>query len=127
MEVLVYQTYLLSKAKNGGGLECVEGDDHLDNAIMIVDSLWRMTQLGPLEDITKYLELPFYTVESYNIDGREYLIANGIHLIDSKHELRADDQVVVLDTEDEKYPKTINGFRVNRVANPSNFIVAIKA
>ena len=70
MEVLVYQTYLLLKAKNGGGLECVEGDDHLDNAIMIVDSLWRMTQLGPLEDITKYLELPFYTVESYNIDGR---------------------------------------------------------
>ena len=73
------------------------------------------------------IELPFYTVESYDIDGREYLIANGIHLIDSKHELRAGDQVVVLDTEDEKYPKTINGFRVERVANPSNYIVAIKA
>ena len=73
------------------------------------------------------IELPFYTVESYDVDGREYLIANGIHLIDSKHELRAGDQVVVLDTEDEKYPKTINGFRVDRVANPSNFIVAIKA
>ena len=73
------------------------------------------------------VELPFYTVESYDIDGREYLVANGIHLIDSKHELRAGDQVVVLDTEEEKYPKTINGFRVEKVANPSNYIVAIKA
>ena len=71
--------------------------------------------------------MPFYTVESYDIDGREYLVANGIHLIDSKHELRAGDQVVVLDTEEEKYPKTINGFRVEKVANPSNYIVAIKA
>ena len=73
------------------------------------------------------VELPFYTVDSYDIDGREYLVANGIHLIDSKHELRAGDQVVVLDTEEEKYPKTINGFRVEKVANPSNYIVAIKA
>ena len=55
------------------------------------------------------------------------MIANSIHLIDGKHKLRAGDQVVVLGAEDEKYPKTINGFRVEKVANPSNYIVAIKA
>ena len=69
MEVLVYQACLLLKAKNGGGLEYADEDYNLAKAVSIVDSMWRMTQLGPLEDITKYLELPFdlpsYPSETY--------------------------------------------------------------
>lgn len=72
------------------------------------------------------VELPFYPVEEYQVDGKDYLVANSVHLIDTKRELKAGDQVVILDTEAEKYPKTINGFRVEEVASPSNYIVAIK-
>jgi len=73
------------------------------------------------------MDLPFHTVESYDVDGEEYLVANGIHLMDKKHKLHAGDQVAVLYAEDEKCPKTINGFRVEKVANPDNYIWAIKA
>ena len=73
------------------------------------------------------VELPFYTVEEYQVDGKDYLVANGVHLIDTKRELKAGDQVVILDTEAEKYPRTINGSRVEEVAGPTNYIVAIKA
>lgn len=73
------------------------------------------------------VELPFYTVEEYQVDGKDYLVANGVHLIDTKRELKAGDQVVILDTEAEKYPRTINGSRVEEVASPTNYIVAIKA
>ena len=72
------------------------------------------------------VELPFYPVEEYQVDGKDYLVANSIHLIDTKRELKAGDQVVILDTESEKYPRTINGSRVEEVASPGNYIVAIK-
>ena len=55
------------------------------------------------------------------------MVANGVHLIDTKRELKAGDQVVILDAETEKYPRTINGSRVEKVASPTNYIVAIKA
>ncbi len=72
------------------------------------------------------VELPFYAVEEYQVDGKDYLVANGAHLIDTKRELKAGDHVVILDTEAEKYPRTINGSRVEEVASPGNYIVAIK-
>ena len=70
--------------------------------------------------------LPIHPVESFEIDGRTYLVAGGVHLLDSKRELRNGSQVVILETEDDRFPKNINGQLVSKLAKRSGYFIAIK-
>lgn len=70
--------------------------------------------------------LPIHPVESFEIDGRTYLVAGGVHLLDSKRELRNGSQVVILETEDDRFPKNINGQLISKLAKRSGYFIAIK-
>ena len=53
-------------------------------------------------------------------------MAGGVHLLDPKRELRDGSQVVILETEADRYPKNINGQLVSKLAKRSGYFIAIK-
>ena len=72
-------------------------------------------------------ELKPSTVEVYEVNGREYLVADGKHLGGKSNLPKAGDQVIILDTETEKWQQTVNGARVKEFARRENYLIAIKA
>lgn len=72
-------------------------------------------------------ELKPSTVEVYEVNGREYLVADGKHLGGKNNLPKAGDQVIILDTETEKWQQTVNGARVKEFVRRENYLIAIKA
>ncbi len=72
-------------------------------------------------------KLPFFTVEGRTIDGKTFLFADGVHLMDGTYGVKAGDQVVIVSTEKERFSLLVDNRQVEFMSKNRDFFLVVRA